>query len=58
MYVEMSKDRDGVVGQPSKIVLSGASGMLGTALRRRLEALRVPIVQLVRGAPRGVVVES
>jgi hypothetical protein len=53
MYVQMSKDGDGVVGQPSKIVLSGASGMLGTALRRRLEALRVPIVQLVRGAPRG-----
>lgn len=53
MYVQMSKDGDGVVEQPSKIVLSGASGMLGTALRRRLEALRVPIVQLVRGAPRG-----
>jgi hypothetical protein len=47
----MSKDPDGVVGQTSKIVLSGASGMLGMALRRRLGELRVPIVQLVRGAP-------
>jgi uncharacterized protein (TIGR01777 family) len=54
MHVEMSKDRDGVVGQPSKMVLSGASGMLGTALRQRLEALPAPIVQLVRRVkPRG-----
>jgi uncharacterized protein len=51
MHVEMIKTMDGVVGQPSKIVLSGASGMLGTALRQRLGALQVPIVQLVRGAP-------
>jgi len=50
MHVQMSKDPDGVVGQTSKIVLSGASGMLGTALRQRLGALRAPIVQLVRGA--------
>jgi uncharacterized protein (TIGR01777 family) len=52
MHVQMSKDPDGVVGQTSKIVLSGASGMLGTSLRRRLGALRAPIVQLVRGVPR------
>jgi len=47
----MNKNTDGVVGQASKIVLSGASGMLGTALRQRLGALQVPVVQLVRGAP-------
>jgi hypothetical protein len=51
MHVQMSKDPDGVVGQTSRIVLSGASGMLGTALRERLGALGVPIVQLMRGAP-------
>jgi uncharacterized protein len=51
MHVEMIKTRDGVVGQPGKIVLSGASGMLGTALRRRFAALGMPVVQLVRGVP-------
>jgi uncharacterized protein (TIGR01777 family) len=49
MYVEMIKTRDGVVGQPVKILLSGASGMLGTALRRRFTALGMPFAQLVRG---------
>jgi len=52
MYVEMIKTRDGVVGQPGKIVLSGASGMLGTALRQRLAARGTSVVQLVRGATR------
>ena len=52
MYVQMIKMRDGVVGQPSKIVLSGASGMLGTALRQKLAASGASVVQLVRGAPR------
>jgi hypothetical protein len=52
MYVEMIKNPGGVVGQPGKIVLSGASGMLGTALQQRLAALRTPVLQLVRGAPR------
>ena len=53
MYVEMIKTMDGVVGQPGKIVLSGASGMVGTALRRRLAARGASVVQLVRGAPGG-----
>jgi len=53
MYVEMIKTMDGVVGQPGKIVLSGASGMIGTALRRRLAAHGASVVQLVRGAPGG-----
>jgi hypothetical protein len=50
IYVEMIKNMYGVVGQPGKILLSGASGMLGTALRRRLAALGTPFVRLVRGA--------
>ncbi len=52
MYVEMIKKHDGVVGQPAKIVLSGASGMLGSALRQRLGARGTSVVQLVRSAPR------
>jgi uncharacterized protein (TIGR01777 family) len=52
MYVEMSKDMDGVVGQPAKIVLSGVSGMLGTALRGKLAVYGASVVQLVRSAPR------
>lgn len=36
---------------PPKILLSGASGMLGTALQQALAARRVPVLQLVRHAP-------
>ncbi|MGO9937276.1 MAG: TIGR01777 family oxidoreductase [Terracidiphilus sp.] len=53
MYVEMSKDPDGVVGQPGKIALSGASGMLGATLRRRLATREARVMQLVRGKPEG-----
>jgi hypothetical protein len=42
-----------VVEPVHKIVLSGASGTLGAALRQRLEADRVPAVQLVRGQASG-----
>lgn len=49
----MSKDRDGVVGQPQKIVLSGASGMLGRALLRTLRARGTPVLRLVRTEVRG-----
>ena len=35
---------------PSRVVLSGASGMLGGSLRRALAALGIPTLQLVRGA--------
>ncbi len=35
---------------PSRVVLSGASGMLGGSLRRALEALGIPTLQLVRSA--------
>ena len=52
MYVQMSKDGDGVVGNPAKIVLSGVSGMLGTALRGKLAVRGASVVQLVRSAPR------
>jgi uncharacterized protein len=48
MYVEMSKDPQWVVEAPDKIVISGASGMLGGALRRRLLADGRPVLQLVR----------
>ncbi|MDE3186553.1 MAG: TIGR01777 family oxidoreductase [Acidobacteriota bacterium] len=34
----------------SRVVLSGASGLLGGSLRRALEALGIPTLQLVRGA--------
>ena len=34
-----------------KVVLSGASGMLGTALRGELTARQIPTLQLVRGTP-------
>ena len=35
---------------PSRVVLSGASGLLGGSLRRALEALGTPVLQLVRSA--------
>lgn len=47
----MSKDVDTVAGSPEKIVLSGASGMLGAALRRCLAQRGLPVLQLVRRAP-------
>ncbi len=34
---------------PSKVVLSGASGMLGSSLRHALAARGIPVLQLVRG---------
>lgn len=37
--------------EPFKVALSGASGMLGTALRRALSARQTPALQLVRGTP-------
>ncbi len=49
MYVQMSKDRRRVAEPGGNIVLSGASGMLGTALRQRLTAAGWPVLQLVRG---------
>ena len=36
---------------PARVVLSGASGMLGAALRCALEARGRPVLQLVRSAP-------
>ncbi len=53
MVVKMSKDKDGVVEQPGKIVLSGASGMLGTALLGALRVRGTPLVRLVRTQIRG-----
>lgn len=44
----MSKATDGVVGQPRKIVLSGVSGMLGSALHGKLKARGTPLLRLVR----------
>lgn len=34
-----------------RFLLSGASGMLGSALKRALETRNLPVLQLVRGAP-------
>ncbi len=53
MYVEMSKDPQRVVERPDKIVISGASGMLGAALRTRLLADGRSIFRLVRHAAAG-----
>ncbi len=39
------------VGSPTKVVLSGASGMLGTSLRRALAGREEPVLQLVRRTP-------
>lgn len=38
---------------PSRVVLSGASGMLGSSLRHALAARGIPVIQLVRGTPTG-----
>lgn len=40
-----------LVHMGSEIILSGASGMLGTAVQRALVANKVPTLQLVRGRP-------
>lgn len=48
MYVEMIKGPSRVAEASDKIVISGASGMLGTALRRRLTDEGAPVLQLVR----------
>src|SRR5579872_496057 len=53
MYVEMSKDPQRVVERPDKIVISGASGMLGAALRSRLSADGRSVLRLVRHAAAG-----
>jgi uncharacterized protein (TIGR01777 family) len=58
MYVEMSKNLFGVVEAMAKIALSGASGMLGSALRKRWNARGVQVLHLVRkqdGLPEHVV---
>jgi uncharacterized protein (TIGR01777 family) len=50
--MQMNEKGAGVVepiDKMDKIVLSGASGMLGVALRQRLAKDRVPVIQLVRG---------
>lgn len=48
--MKMSESGSGVVGSASGILLSGASGMLGTALRKALAARGITALQLVRGA--------
>jgi uncharacterized protein len=45
----MNETGQGFVEPVGKIALSGASGMLGTALRSRLAAARLGVTQLVRG---------
>ena len=54
MIVQMSKDTDSVATAPRKVLISGASGMLGAALRRQLADRGTPVVQLVRRAPAGL----
>lgn len=53
MIVQMSKDTDSVAAASSKVLISGASGMLGVPLRRQLAERGTPAVQLVRRAPAG-----
>src|ERR1700743_871695 len=53
MYVEMSKDLSRVVGAETKIALSGASGMVGGALREWLYARGAHVLSLVRGSNSG-----
>lgn len=53
MIVQMSKDTDSVAAASSKVLISGASGMLGVALRRQLAERGTPVVQLVRRGPIG-----
>jgi len=50
MIVQMNKDSDSVAAISNKIIVSGASGMLGSALRRRLVANGQSVLQLVRRA--------
>jgi uncharacterized protein (TIGR01777 family) len=45
----MNEYGSGVVELPKKIVLSGASGGLGTAIRAELALRGMPVLQLVRG---------
>src|SRR5580698_6971640 len=49
----MSKNTQEVVEPMAKIVLSGASGTLGRALRERLNARLVPTLDLVRNSNPG-----
>jgi uncharacterized protein (TIGR01777 family) len=53
MIVQMSKEADSVAAVSGKVLISGASGMLGVALRRELAGRGTPVVQLVRRAPAG-----
>jgi uncharacterized protein (TIGR01777 family) len=48
MPVQMSESSSGVVEPLKKIVVSGASGMLGTALREKLATQNRSVLQLVR----------
>ncbi|HEX3892252.1 MAG TPA: TIGR01777 family oxidoreductase [Terracidiphilus sp.] len=50
MYVEMSKDQQGVAEGSDKIILSGGSGMVGMAVRTRLESSGTSVLRLVRRA--------
>jgi uncharacterized protein (TIGR01777 family) len=49
----MNEYGSGVVELPKKIVLSGASGSLGTAIRAQLALRGTPVLQLVRGVASG-----
>lgn len=49
--MEESKNPVAAVSPAATVLLSGASGMLGGALRRELVARRVPVLQLVRRTP-------
>jgi len=51
--MEMIKSTSGVAGNSAGIVLTGASGMLGTALRNAFALLEIPTLQLVRGKSSG-----
>jgi uncharacterized protein (TIGR01777 family) len=55
MIVQMGKDAGSVAEQRNKIVISGASGMLGSALRSRLAERGAEVLQLVR---RGAAVDG
>jgi uncharacterized protein (TIGR01777 family) len=47
--MEMINSTSGVAGTPPKIIMSGASGMLGTALQNAFAIRKMPTLQLVRG---------
>ncbi len=47
--MEMINSTSGVAGKSPGIILSGVSGMLGTALRNAFAVRRIPTLQLIRG---------